>query len=75
MIGNKDFCKHAAIKAAEEAKKNLLGKKPILAVIFESMARLKLLGRAAGDEIRARLDHLRRPKRRNRPIIARDLPR
>ena len=52
MIGNKDFCKHAAIRAAEEAKKNLLGKEPSLILILESMARLKLLGRMAFEEIR-----------------------
>lgn len=51
MIGNKDSCKQAAIHAAEEAQKNLSGKKPKLIIIFESMARLKLLGRMAFEEI------------------------
>lgn len=51
MIGNKDSCKQAAIQAAEEAQKNLLGKNPKLVMIFESMARLKLLGRTAFEEI------------------------
>lgn len=51
MIGNKDSCKQAAIEAAEEVKKNLYGKEPHLILIFESMARLKLLGRAAIQEI------------------------
>lgn len=51
MISNKDSCKQAAIDAAEEAQKGLLGKKPQLIIIFESMARLKLLGRMAFEEI------------------------
>ncbi|MCK5178452.1 MAG: FIST C-terminal domain-containing protein, partial [Candidatus Omnitrophica bacterium] len=51
MISNKDSCKQAAIDAAEEVKKGLLGKKPKLILIFESMARLKLLGRMAFEEI------------------------
>jgi hypothetical protein len=51
MIGNKESCKQAAIRAAEDAKKNLLGKQPKLIMIFESMARLKLLGRIAFEEI------------------------
>jgi len=52
MIGNKDSCKQAAILAAEEAKRNLLNKEPKLIIIFESMARLKLLGRMASEEIK-----------------------
>jgi len=51
MLGNKDSCKQAAIHAAEDAQKNLLGKPPKLVIIFESMARLKLLGRSAFEEI------------------------
>lgn len=51
MIGNKDSCRHAALEAALEAQKNLLGKQPRLIIIFESMARLKLLGRMAFQEI------------------------
>ncbi|MDP8212822.1 MAG: FIST N-terminal domain-containing protein [Candidatus Zapsychrus exili] len=51
MIGNKDSCKKAAIEAAKEAKKNLLGKEAKLVIIIESMARLKLLGRMASSEI------------------------
>jgi len=53
MIGNKESCKQAAIKAAEEAKNNLADKDPKLILIFESMARLKLLGRTASDEIQS----------------------
>ncbi|MBF0522233.1 MAG: FIST C-terminal domain-containing protein [Candidatus Omnitrophica bacterium] len=51
MIGNKDSCKQAAREAAQEAQKNLLGKKPKLIIIIESMTRLKLLGRTAFQEI------------------------
>lgn len=51
MIGNKDSCRQAALEAADEAKRNLLGKEPKLIFIIESMARLKLLGRGAYKEI------------------------
>ncbi|VAX37851.1 hypothetical protein MNBD_UNCLBAC01-1675 [hydrothermal vent metagenome] len=51
MLGNKDACKQAAIQAAKEAKKNFSGKKIKLILIFESMTRLKLLGRTAKQEI------------------------
>ncbi|OGX34495.1 MAG: hypothetical protein A3C36_03440 [Omnitrophica WOR_2 bacterium RIFCSPHIGHO2_02_FULL_52_10] len=50
MIGNKDSCKQAAVQAAQDAKANLRGRKAKLVVVFESMARLKLLGRAAHEE-------------------------
>ncbi len=52
MIGNKDSCKEAAKEAALEAHKNLLGKKASFVFIIESMARLKLLGRSASNEIK-----------------------
>ena len=51
MIGNKESCKQAAGEAAHEAQLNLLGKLPTLVVVIESMARLKLLGRSASNEI------------------------
>lgn len=51
MIGNKDSCKQAAQEAAQEALQNLLGKQPKLVIVIESMARLKLLGRSAFQEI------------------------
>ncbi len=51
MIGNKDSCKQAALQAAKEAKQNLLGKETKFIIILESMARLKLLGRKAFQEI------------------------
>ncbi|HQP10807.1 MAG TPA: FIST N-terminal domain-containing protein, partial [Candidatus Omnitrophota bacterium] len=51
MIGNKESCKQAALEAAEDAKKGLAEKKPKLVIVIESMARLKLLGRTAFEEI------------------------
>ncbi|HPN88977.1 MAG TPA: FIST N-terminal domain-containing protein [Candidatus Omnitrophota bacterium] len=51
MIGNKESCRNAALEAAQEAKKNLFGKPAKLVIIIESMARLKLLGRMAHQEI------------------------
>ncbi|MCA9401811.1 MAG: FIST C-terminal domain-containing protein, partial [Candidatus Omnitrophica bacterium] len=51
MIGNKESCKDAVSQAAQEAKKNLLGKPPKLVLVMESIARLKLLGRQAKEEI------------------------
>lgn len=52
MIGNKDSCKTAAYNAAQEAKKNLLGKEPKLVLIIECLSRLRLLGRAAFEEVK-----------------------
>ena len=51
MIGNKDSCKQAARQAAEEARQALRGKDPKLVLVLESMARLKLLGRMAFQEV------------------------
>ncbi|MBF0386058.1 MAG: FIST C-terminal domain-containing protein [Candidatus Omnitrophica bacterium] len=51
MIGNKSSCKQSAYDAALEAQKNLLGKVPNIIIVFESMSRLKLLGRMAYEEI------------------------
>lgn len=51
MIGNKDSCLLAAEEAALEARRNLLGKKAQLILVIESLARLKLLGRMAIEEI------------------------
>ncbi len=51
MIGNKESCKLAATKAAEDAKKELGDKKAKLVLVIESMARLKLLGDEAFEEI------------------------
>ena len=51
MLGNKESCKQAARKAALEVRKSLKGKNPQLVLIFESLARNKLLGRGAFQEI------------------------
>ena len=51
MIGNKDSCKQAAIYAALQAKEALQGKIPKVVIIFESLARHKLLGRGAFKEV------------------------
>ena len=51
MIGNKDFCKQAVTLAATEAQEKLLGKQPKFVLVIESMARLKLLGRLAYEEL------------------------
>lgn len=52
MIGNKDSCMEAAVDAATEAKRNLLGKDAKLIIIIENMSRLKLLGRETHKEIK-----------------------
>ncbi|HOW35405.1 MAG TPA: FIST N-terminal domain-containing protein [Candidatus Omnitrophota bacterium] len=51
MIGKKDFCKQAAYNAASQARDALAGVKPKVVIIFESMARQKLLGRETIQEI------------------------
>lgn len=51
MIGKKDFCKQAAYNAASQARDALSGIKPKVVIIFESMARQKLLGRETLQEI------------------------
>jgi hypothetical protein len=51
MIGNSESCKQAAVEASREALAGLLGKKPELVIIIESMARLKLLGRDTKSEL------------------------
>jgi hypothetical protein len=51
MIGNKDSCLQAAEMAAHEVKKQILGRTPKLIFIFESMARYRILGRAAETEL------------------------
>lgn len=52
MIGNKDSCKQAAEQAAIDAKNNLGAKEAKLVLVISSMARLKLLGRNAYQEIK-----------------------
>lgn len=51
MIGNKDSCHRAAIEAANEVKKSFSEKQPKLILIFESLARHKVLRRNAFKEI------------------------
>jgi len=51
MIGNKESCLDAARQAAIMAKESLRGKIPKLVIVFDSIARNKLLGRQAGKEI------------------------
>jgi hypothetical protein len=52
MIGNKDSCLLSAKEAAQEAQRNLFGRPAKLVIMIESLARLKLLGRNAFDEIK-----------------------
>jgi hypothetical protein len=51
MIGNSESCKEAAREATQEALRGLIGRKPELIFVIESMARLKLLGRNAKQEL------------------------
>ena len=51
MIGNKESCLNAAREAAIMTKQSLRGKMPKLVIIFDSIARNKLLGRQAAKEI------------------------
>ena len=51
MLSNKEHCIQSAADAALEAQRNLAGKRPQCVIILESLARLKLLGRAAKSEI------------------------
>lgn len=53
MIGNKESCRQAATDAATEAREGLQGKQPKLVLIFESLGRLKLQGRATYKEIQS----------------------
>jgi len=53
MISNKESCIKAARDAAIDAQKSLLGQQAKLIIIFESLARHKLLGRSAFQEIKA----------------------
>ena len=51
MIGNKESCLSAADDAAFDIKTQLQGQKPKLILIFESLTRHRILGRAANSEI------------------------
>ncbi len=51
MIGSKDSCKQAAVDAALEIRESLQGKRPKFIIIFECIARHRLLGHFAFKEI------------------------
>lgn len=53
MISNKDSCRNSAIEAAELVKTSLADKPAKLVLVFESLARHKILGRSAFSEIQA----------------------
>ena len=51
MIGNKESCLRAAEEAAQDVKAQLQHASPKLILIFESLARYRILGRSAAAEI------------------------
>ncbi len=53
MISNKESCRNSAIEAAELVKSSLADRPAKLVLIFESLARHKILGRSAFSEIQA----------------------
>ena len=53
MISNKDSCHQSAVGAAEIVKTTLGGKQAKLILVFESLARHKILGRSVAGEIQA----------------------
>ena len=53
MISNKESCKNSAIEAAESVKESLGDRQAKLIFIFESLARQKILGRDAFNEIQS----------------------
>jgi len=53
MISNKDSCRNSAIDAAELVKESLGDRQAKLVIIFESLARHKILGRDAFNEIQS----------------------
>ena len=52
MISNKDSCRNSAIEAAELVKASLGDKQAKLVLVFESLARHKILGRALSVKFR-----------------------
>ena len=58
MISNKESCHNSAIQAAELVKASLAGRPAKLVLVFESLARHKILGRSAFSEIQAIKDVL-----------------
>lgn len=53
MLGDAEKAIEAARKAAEDAKKQLQGSQPKAVIVFDCMARWKLLGSRRGEEITA----------------------
>ena len=53
MISNKESCRNSAIEAAESVKASLAGRPAKLVLVFESLARHKILGSSAFSEIQA----------------------
>ncbi len=53
MISNKESCRNSAVEAAESVKASLADRPAKLILIFESLARHKILGRSAFNEIQA----------------------
>jgi len=53
MISNKDSCHQSAVGAAEAVKNTLGGKQAKLILVFESLARHKILGRSVSGEMMA----------------------
>lgn len=58
MISTKESCRHSAVEAAELVKASLGDRQAKLVLIFESLARHKILGRNAFNEIQAIKDVL-----------------
>ena len=53
MISNKDSCFNSAIDAAELVKTSLAGRQAHLVLVFESLARHKILGRNIFSELQS----------------------
>jgi hypothetical protein len=58
MISNQESCRNSAVEAAELVKTSLADRPAKLVLIFESLARHKILGRGAFSEIQAVKDVL-----------------
>lgn len=58
MISDKESCQNSAIEAAESVKASLADRPAKLVLVFESLARHKILGRSALNEIQAIKDIL-----------------
>ena len=65
MIGTKESCLTATLRAAEEVKKGLLGRPCNFVLVFESVSRYILLGRQANKE----LDIIKETLGKDTPVI------